>query len=86
MDVKCAFLNGDLEEEFCIEQPDGFSLLDDKNMVCGLKKSLYGFKQAPRAWYARLDKYLLTLAFTKGNACWHYNKLGDCWHYNKFDG
>ncbi|GLJ18479.1 hypothetical protein SUGI_0327680 [Cryptomeria japonica] len=49
MDVKCAFFNGDLEEEVYIEKPDGFSLSDDKNMVCKLKKALYGLKQAPRA-------------------------------------
>lgn len=68
MDVKCAFLYGDLDEEVYIKQPNGFSLSDDTNMVCRLRKSLYGLKQAPRAWYARLDKYLLELGFTKGNA------------------
>lgn len=68
MDVKCAFLNGDLEEEVYIEQPDGFSLTNDKDMVCRLRKALYGLKQAPRAWYARLDKYILKLGYTKGNA------------------
>eukprot|EP00253_Pinus_taeda_P023001 PITA_23001 len=57
MDVKSAFLNGDLEEEV-IEQPDGFILGNDPNLVCKLKKALYGLKQAPRAWYYRLDKYL----------------------------
>lgn len=49
MDIKCAFLNGDLEEEVYIEQPNEFSLTDDKDMVCRLKKALYGLKQAPRA-------------------------------------
>eukprot|EP00253_Pinus_taeda_P009367 PITA_09367 len=58
MDVKSAFLNGDLEEEVYIEQPDGFTLGNDPNLVCRLKKDLYGLKQAPRAWYYRLDKYL----------------------------
>ncbi|GLJ31712.1 hypothetical protein SUGI_0637450 [Cryptomeria japonica] len=48
MDVKSAFLNGDLEEVY-IEQPNGFLLLDDGHMVCNLKKALYGLKQAPRA-------------------------------------
>jgi len=58
MDVKSTFLNGDLEEEVYIEQPDGFILGNDPKLVCRLKKALYGLKQAPRAWYYCLDKYL----------------------------
>ena len=58
MDVKSVFLNGELEEEAYIEQPQGFEQLDHGDVVCRLKKALYGLKQAPRAWYARLDKYL----------------------------
>ena len=67
MDVKSAFLNGDLEEEVYIEQPDGFILGNDPNLVCKLKKALYGLKQAPRAWYYRLDKYLHQQGFSKGS-------------------
>ncbi|XXG82894.1 hypothetical protein AAC387_Pa10g0771 [Persea americana] len=58
MDVKSVFLNGNLEEEVYIEQPDGFQLGDDSNMVCRQKKALYGLKQAPRVWYSQLDAYL----------------------------
>eukprot|EP00253_Pinus_taeda_P011742 PITA_11742 len=68
MDVKSAFLSGDLEEEVYIEQPNGFILGNDPNLVCRLKKTLYGFKQAPRAWYYRLDKYLHQQGFSKGSA------------------
>src|ERR1700735_2614422 len=68
MDVKSAFLNGDLEEEVYIEQPDGFILGNDPNLVCRLKKALYGLKQAPRAWYYHLDKYLHQQGFSKGSA------------------
>lgn len=67
-DVKCAFLNGDLNEGVYIEKTDGFSLSYDTDMVYRLRKDLYGLKQEPRAWYARLDKYLLKLGFTKGSA------------------
>ena len=52
MDVKSTFLNGELEEEVYIEQPQGFEQSDHGDVVCRLKKSLYGLKQAPRAWYA----------------------------------
>ena len=68
MDVKSTFLNGDLEEEVYIEQPEGFSLSKNPNYVCKLKKALYGLKQAPRAWYSRLDKYLQKEGFKRGIA------------------
>jgi hypothetical protein len=47
MDVKSAFLNGDLSEEVYMEQPEGFKLSDNPDLVCKLKKDLYGLKQAP---------------------------------------
>jgi hypothetical protein len=65
MDVKTAFLNGVIEEEVYIEQPQGFEVEDRKTHVCRLKKSLYGLKQAPRAWYGRIDNFLTSLGFTK---------------------
>jgi hypothetical protein len=58
MDVKLAFLNGELEEEVYIKQPEGFQLSANVDYVCKLNKSLYGLKQDPRSWYSRLDKYL----------------------------
>ena len=48
MDVKTTFLNGDLEEEICMEQPEGFSTSRQEKKVCKLVKSLYGLKQAPK--------------------------------------
>ena len=66
MDVKSAFLNGELEEEFYIEQPEGFLLSENINYVCKLKKALYGLKQAPRAWFSRLDNYLKQQGYKKG--------------------
>jgi hypothetical protein len=68
MDVKSTFLNGQLEEEVYIEQPEGFQLSENTDYVCKLKKALYGLKQAPRAWYSRLDKYLQQAGFRKGSA------------------
>ena len=68
MDVKTAFLNGKIEEEVYVEQPEGFSVFDRQTHVCKLKKALYGLKQAPRAWYERIDTYLLKLGFAKNEA------------------
>ena len=68
MDVKSTFLNGELEEEVYIEQPEGFQLSENTDYVCKLKKALYGLKQAPKAWYSRLDKYLQQARFRKGSA------------------
>jgi hypothetical protein len=68
MDVKTAFLNGVIEEEVYIEQPQGFEVEDRKSHVCKLKKALYGLKQAPRAWYGRIYSFLTSLGFTKSKA------------------
>jgi hypothetical protein len=67
-DIKTTFLNGVIEEEVYIEQPQGFEFEDKKSHVCKLKKSLYGLKQAPRAWYIRIDSFLTSLGFTKSKA------------------
>ena len=66
MDVESAFLNGDLSEEVYMEQPEGFKLSNNPDLVCKLKKVLYGFKQAPHAWYHRLDTYLKEKGFKRG--------------------
>nr|GFA85107.1 retrovirus-related Pol polyprotein from transposon TNT 1-94 [Tanacetum cinerariifolium] len=67
MDVKTAFLNGNLREEVYVSQPDGFVDSDNPNHVYKLKKALYGFKQAPRAWYDMLSSFLLSQDFSKGS-------------------
>nr|GEW42974.1 hypothetical protein [Tanacetum cinerariifolium] len=66
MDVKMAFLNGILRKEVYVSQPDGFVDPDKPNHVYILKKALYGFKQAPRAWYDLLSLFLLSQRFSKG--------------------
>jgi hypothetical protein len=65
MDVKTTFLNGIIEEEVYIEKPQGFEVHGRESHVCRLKKSLYRLKQAPRAWYSRIDGYLQSMGFTK---------------------
>ncbi|GKG38101.1 retrovirus-related pol polyprotein from transposon TNT 1-94, partial [Tanacetum coccineum] len=66
MDVKTAFLNGDLQEEVFVSQPAGFEDQDNPTYVYRLKKALYGLKQAPRVWYDTLSKFLLANNFFKG--------------------
>ncbi|GKD01123.1 retrotransposon ORF1 [Tanacetum coccineum] len=60
------FLNGDLQEEVFVSQPDGFKDQDNPTHVYRLKKALYGLKQAPRAWYDTLSKFLMANNFFKG--------------------
>nr|GEW71200.1 retrovirus-related Pol polyprotein from transposon TNT 1-94 [Tanacetum cinerariifolium] len=66
MDVKTAFLNGNLREEVYVSQPDGFVDQDNPNHVYTLKKTLYGLKQAPRVWYDMLSSFLISQDFSKG--------------------
>ncbi|GKC28368.1 retrovirus-related pol polyprotein from transposon TNT 1-94 [Tanacetum coccineum] len=66
MDVKTAFLNGELKEEVYVHQPEGFVDPERPHHVYRLKKALYGLKQAPRAWYDTLSKFLLAQGFSKG--------------------
>ena len=68
MDVKTAFLNGELEEEIYIEQPEGFVVPGKEKKVCKLIKSLYGLKQAPKQWHAKFDQTMLSNGF-KINEC-----------------
>nr|GEV51092.1 retrovirus-related Pol polyprotein from transposon TNT 1-94 [Tanacetum cinerariifolium] len=66
MDVKTAFLNGPLNKEVYVAQPDGFVDPDHPDKVYRLRKALYGLKQAPRAWYDELSNFLMSKGFTKG--------------------
>nr|GEV58489.1 retrovirus-related Pol polyprotein from transposon TNT 1-94 [Tanacetum cinerariifolium] len=65
MDVKTAFLNGELKEEVYVLQPEGFVDQDNPSNVYKLKKALYGLKQAPRAWYDMLSSFLISQQFSK---------------------
>jgi len=66
MDVKSAFLNKVIEEEVFLKQPTGFEDLKHPDHVCKLKKSLYGLKEAPRAWYDSLSNFLIKNDFKRG--------------------
>lgn len=68
LDVKNAFLHGELSDVVHMEQPPGFIDTRFPNHVCRLKKALYGLKQAPRAWFQRLSSFLLSIGFTCSRA------------------
>ncbi|KAL3835280.1 hypothetical protein ACJIZ3_003671 [Penstemon smallii] len=79
MDVKTAFLHGDLEEEIYMEQPEGFMVKGKENCVCKLKKSLYGLKQAPRQWYKKFDYVMEKQGYKKTTSdhCVFVQKFSD---------
>ncbi|GJT42925.1 zinc finger, CCHC-type containing protein [Tanacetum coccineum] len=77
MDVKTAFLNGDLDEEVYMNQPQGFIMPGNENKVCKLIKSLYGLKQAPKQWHQKFDEVVLSNGYLLIQA--------DKCIYNKFD-
>ncbi|GJU09962.1 ribonuclease H-like domain-containing protein [Tanacetum coccineum] len=64
LDVKNAFLHGDLAETVYMHQPPGFRDPEHPDYVCLLQRSLYGLKQAPRAWFQRFAAYITTVGFT----------------------
>jgi histone deacetylase 1/2 len=63
MDVKNAFLHGELDKDIYMEQPRGFERKMHPEYVCKLKKALYGLKQAPRAWYGKISEFLIQSGF-----------------------
>jgi hypothetical protein len=63
MNVKSAFLNGDLKEEVYVQQLPGFAVTGEERKVYRLRKALYGLRQAPRAWNAKLDATLKDMGF-----------------------
>lgn len=65
LDVKTAFLHGDLEEDIYMHQLEGFEVKGKEGYVCKLEKSLYGLKQAPRKWYHKFDTFMITNEFVR---------------------
>ncbi|GJV17752.1 zinc finger, CCHC-type containing protein [Tanacetum coccineum] len=80
MYVKTTFLNGKLDEEVYINQPQGFIMPDNKNKVCKLIKSLYGLKQAPNQWHQKFDEVVLSNGYllNQDDKCVYskFNKTG----------
>jgi hypothetical protein len=68
MDVKIAFLNGELEEEIYMTQTDGIVVKGQEDKVCKLMKSLYGLKQAPKQWHEKFDVTLISTSFSVNEA------------------
>ncbi|GJX17444.1 zinc finger, CCHC-type containing protein, partial [Tanacetum coccineum] len=77
MDVKTTFLNGKLEEEVYMNQPQGFIMPGNENKVCKLIKSLYGLKQAPKQWHQKFNEVVLSNDYL-------LNQADKC-VYSKFD-
>ncbi|KAM2004372.1 hypothetical protein ACFX15_027830 [Malus domestica] len=79
LDVKTAFLHGDLEEEIYMSQPEGFKVVGKENWVCKLEKSLYGLKQSPRQWYKRFDRFMIGQKYTRSHYdhCVYFRNLQD---------
>ena len=65
MDVKSAFLNGDLTEEVYVEQPLGYEKKCEDGKIYKLKKALYRLKQTPRAWNSKLDRSMVSCGFKR---------------------
>ena len=77
MDVKTAFLNGELEEEVYMKQPEGFIMPSNEHKVCKPIKSLYGLKQTPKQWHQKFDEVILSSGF-------NLNQSDKC-VYSRFD-
>ncbi|KAJ0714724.1 putative RNA-directed DNA polymerase [Helianthus annuus] len=79
LDVKTAFLHGDLDEDIYMAQPEGFQVAGKEKMVCKLKRSLYGLKQAPRQWYLKFDEFMERTGYRR---C----EMDHCCYLKKFKG
>ena len=79
MDVTTAFLNGELQEEVYMKQPEGFAAEGQEDLVCKLKRSIYGLKQSPRCWNSALDHKLKQMGFVqaKGDPCLYMASEGE---------
>ena len=79
MDVKTAFLHGDLEEDVYMKQPEGFEQPGQEELVCKLNKALYGLKQGSRQWYQKFDAFMRSQKFKRSQEdhCLYTRKISD---------
>lgn len=79
MDVKTAFLHGNLEEDLYMEQPEGYEDKSKPDHVCLLKKSLYGLKQSPRQWNKRFDEFMTVQGYrrSRSDACVYTKEISE---------
>jgi hypothetical protein len=77
LDVKTTFLHGDLEEEIYMQQPQAYEVKGKENLVCRLKKSLYGLKKAPRQWYLKFDKFMTEQGYSRCHSdhCVYFKRI-----------
>nr|CAN64167.1 hypothetical protein VITISV_015919 [Vitis vinifera] len=82
LDIKNVFLHDDLAEEVYMEQPPGFVAQGESGLVCRLRRSLYGLKQSPRAWFGRFSSVVQEFGMLRSTAdhsvFYHHNSLGQC--------
>ena len=82
LDIKNAFLHGDLVEEIYMEQPSGFVAQGEFGLVCMLRRSVYGLKQSPRAWLGRFSSIVQEFGMLRSTTdhlvFYHNNSLGQC--------
>lgn len=76
--MNIAFLHGDLEKEIFMDQPEGYEKRGIENLVCRLKKFLYGLKQMARMWYKKFDTLMKSQSFSRG-------EVDHCVYYKMFD-
>ena len=83
MDVKTTFLNGNLEENVYMMQPEGFVAPEDAGKVCKLNRSIYGLKQASRSWNLRFDELVKSFGFIKSveEACVYKKVSGNAIYF-----
>ena len=83
LDITAAFLNGRLEEEVFMNQPEGFAVKGKEHLVCKLKQSLYGLKQSPRCWNSALDAHLKSMGYAQStnDPCIYISTKGECIDY-----